>query len=459
MYELVGRPGIREAIGVLIALSACQDVSREVADAGSADDAAPMADADLPLDARVFPGATIRVSSAGSDASDGAIAPVRTLGRAIDIATEFPAVTAIFLDAGRYGAETGEVFPYAVRAGLTVAGPFDASAALVGSGTGTGIILTGGEIRNLDLESHAVAVIARGPGAISNVHVRASGVAVHQETTGELSLSRVEITGRGGACEKGIELVGDAVLTATDLTTRDLGVSLELSDRSTATLAKVTATGDRACRNNMIRVRSSGMFSLSDSILQQSSLGVTLSGDSAPLRASLANVTIRNIAGGAIGGSEAIVQITGGELSGNSGGGVGASGGRWTLTDVVITGSAASGISLLGMRDQEPVMMVVRGCTITDHRQGISISDFADIDLGTETSPGNNIIQSNEGVGVHVTPSEGEREISAIGNTWRPRLQGADIDGRYTRGTRRGPIDFVPGNNFAIVSGLWSLKL
>jgi|GEM_PF-1458478 len=76
-------------------------------------------------------------------------------------------------------------------------------------------------------------------------------------------------------------------------------------------------------------------------------------------------------------------------------------------------------------------------------------------DLGTETSPGNNVIQSSQmtaRVGLAVQSSN--ITVNAAGNTWLPKVQGADDAGQYEHFLKEGPV-LEPGpgakcNNYSI---------
>jgi len=76
-------------------------------------------------------------------------------------------------------------------------------------------------------------------------------------------------------------------------------------------------------------------------------------------------------------------------------------------------------------------------------------------DLGTETSPGNNVIQSSQTtarVGLAVQSSN--ITVNAAGNTWLPNVQGADGAGHYGHFLQQGPV-LEPGpgescNNYSI---------
>jgi hypothetical protein len=60
------------------------------------------------------------------------------------------------------------------------------------------------------------------------------------------------------------------------------------------------------------------------------------------------------------------------------------------------------------------------------------------VDLGTVSTPGDNLFQDNMVVGVNVTSN---LQVSAVGNTWNANVQDAAPDGRYTTvATIPGPL-------------------
>lgn len=392
------------------------------------------------------------------------IKAVRTLGQAIAIAAVHPEITSISMAAGSYGAATGEVFPYVVPSHVTVLGPAngpaDGFAILVGNGTESAILLGVGKLKNLTFEDFAVAIVARDAGELENVRVQASAVAVREEATASLTVSGLDVTGASGACATGIDLIGDAVLTATDLTTRRLGTSLQVRDRSSASVSRATISGDNACVTNTFLIISSGTFALADSILFGSYSGPVLLGAStrAPLHASLTNVFIRDMRTSGLGGGDAIVRMTGGELSRTGTAGLNISSGSWSLTNVAITDNSSDGAYVHGAPDQEPVTLTMRGCTVTGNLDGVFLSDFAVVDLGTADSPGNNTLQFNRGVALDLSGEDGQREIHAAGNTWQPFVQGADNAGKYSATVIAGPVNFVNGNNFYIRTASRSIR-
>jgi hypothetical protein len=304
-------------------------------------------------------------------------------------------------------------------------------------------------------------VVVRGTAALEAVRVKSSRVAVHEETAASLIISGLDLVGDDGACSTGVDLVGDATLTATAFAAQKLGTSLQVRDRASAAVSDAVIISDRACIAYPFSIRSSGTFLLADSNFVGGYSGPWLGGISMsePLRASLTNVKVFDTSTRGLGGSDVIVQVTGGELSRNFTAGLSIHSGSWSLTNVAVTDNPDVGVTLFGPEDGPPVTLTMRGCTVTGNLMGVDLSDFANVDLGTMDSPGNNTFQFNTGVGVLLSGEDSDREISAVGNTWMPFVQGADKNGKYIHTVVPGPVGFVNGNNYSIRTATRRLKL
>lgn len=445
---------------------ACRQAARDQPDAGAQDDAAVNPDAatnDAEQPPAPLPGNAIDVASSGNDANDGVTAPVRTIKRAISTAAAHPEITSIRIAPGIYDAASGEVFPYTVPSNVTVSGPLLGGVMLIGNDIGSAFILGVGKLKDLELASFGVAVVARGLGEIENVHVKASRVAVHEETTATLTATRLEISGAPSACATGIELVGDATLVATDLTTVGLGVCLDVEDHGTATVMRASVMGDNTCPTNTFHIISDKTFTLTDSTLRGSGSGVLLLGSAMPLEARLANVVIRDVVGEALGGGRVNAHVTGGELSGGAVG-LDSPSGTWILDGVAFRDNDRA--LRLSAGTGEPIHATIRNCTFSGeaggsgNHDGVYMTDFVSVDLGTDASPGHNTFQLQQGVPLVIEAELGQVQINAIGNTWKPLVQGADNSGNFTAGAViKGPVPYDRNNNVAIRSGLWSVKL
>jgi hypothetical protein len=410
---------------------------------------------DAPGDASV-PGVTVHVSPAGDDANDGLVHPVKTLKRAIGIAADSSERATIAVAAGRYGAATGELFPITMPTEVTIAGPSGGGAILVGSKSESGIVLGAGKLQNLEIEDFAVAITATGLGEVANVRVRTSGLALREETTAKLTVSNLDITGTSGACAKGIELSGNADLMGADISTRALGTTVLARDQAAVNLTRITVSGDSSCAIAVLDIRSSQMFTLSEGLVDGGYFGATLLTAGMPTQVLFTNVVIRNTKSDVLSGKNTVVKMTGGELSHGGGVGLEISGGSWVLTNVAIKQNASLGIYM------QTSTLTMRGCTVTENHGGaIDLGVSAVADLGTISDSGHNTLQSTSGVELYIeSTGVAAGSIDAIGNTWKPGVQGADASGMYPAGTViPGPVSGTPNGNFVVSDQGWNLRL
>ncbi len=349
---------------------------------------------------------------------------------------------------------SGETFPYIVPSNVTIVGPAGGGAILAGSKAEPGMMVDAGTLQNLELDDFTVAITATGATHLTNIRIRSSTTAVRGETAANLSLDNVDIAGTAGSCATGIELNGGANLTSTGLATRALGASLRARDQSTAQLTRVNATGSAPCTVSMVSVTSTKSFTLSESLLDGGFGGVEIGSPRSvsPTQAALTNVTIRNMDAQALGVGNAMGHMTGGALSHTRSTSFSILGGTWSFTNVIIENSN-SGIFV------QEADLIMRGCTVSGNGVGIALSDAANVDLGTTSSVGNNVIR-NTLMGLVVEGgATGPGPVKAVGNTWKP-VQGADVQGKYSVGTVvPGPVVGVSGNNFEIQSPNLSLQL
>ncbi|HEU0034916.1 MAG TPA: right-handed parallel beta-helix repeat-containing protein [Kofleriaceae bacterium] len=426
--------------------AACGEV-KETPDPG-ADAATP------PTDSADAPGTVVLVAPTGSDTSDGLAQPVRTLKRALAIAATNPAITKVTLQAGRYDAPAGETFPYVVPGPLVISGPAGGGAVLAGDGSTAALTLGGATLVDIELEGFTVAITATGGAELTNVHVRDSGTAIRGEAGARLTATALDLTGTASACQHGVELVGDARLDVATLDARGLGTLVTASDTSTVSLAGANVTGEPAC-GVMLDIKTSGALAISDSSFVGGGTGISFLGAATPTQATLTNTVIRSMKSNGMAGRTVALVMTGGELSNNARGGFEASGGSWTLTNVAIKQNAVMGIYLQG--GTSPGNLKLRGCTVTANGTGVYLFDNAFADLGTDADPGANTLQGNFNVGLDVDGFAGAHRIDAVGNVWRPSVQGADAAGKYSVATVAGPVDGGSAGNFSINSG-WSLR-
>lgn len=400
----------------------------------------------------------VQVSPDGDDANDGFNMPVRTLKRGIGIATANIEITAIRVAAGRYDAASGETFPYTVPANVTISGPAGGGAILAGTSAEPGLVIGAGELRDLELESFTVAVTANGSAQLTNLRVRSSGTAIRGEAASQLTVTKLDITGTAGACAKpGVELNSDAVLTASEVSTRGLGLAFQIKDQTTASISKANITGSRACGTPSFTVSTTKTFALDESIVDGGADGISFTGTAAPTTATLSDTTLRNMGQRALNGAAGttvMFTMTGGELSSNGGGGLQAIGGTWLFDNVAFTQNGVSAIYLQGAGATSPSVLAMHGCTITNNATGVYLFVSSVADLGTVANPGNNTFLANTKVGLDLAVCNASPLLTAVGNTWRPNVQGSDAAGKYpVVANVPGPVDPGSGGNFAIATG------
>jgi len=385
---------------------------------------------------------TVHVSASGNDANDGIALPVLTLKRALGVAMAQTKVVTIAMEAGRYGVTTGETFPYVLPSNVTIAGSTTGSTVLVGNTTTPGITVDSGTLQDLEFESFTTAVTARQMTQLTHLHVRASDISVRAETMATVVVNGLDIIGTAGACSVGVELNGATTLTATGIATHSLGTSIQIKDSTTTKLTSASFTGDASCPASVLQVSSSASFILSDSTLDGGTNGITFGNALAATQATLTNVTIQNMKSDGLAGDTATVHMTGGELSSNMANGADAMGGNWVFTNVTMASNNASGFYL------QNAALTMRGCTMSNNGNGVHVASGNKIDLGTQLDNGNNTIQ-NRVLGVIV---DGGTQVSAVGNTWQPSVQGTNNLGKYGAATViTGPVPVVQGNNYAIL--------
>ena len=399
---------------------------------------------DVPADAE--PGVALHVAPTGDDANDGLVLPVKTLKHAIGLAAANAKITSIVLASGRYATAGGETFPYSVPASLTIVGPAGGGAILAGSMTEQGMVVDGGALKDLELEDFTTAISAIGPATLTGLQVRTNMVALHAEATAPLNIDNLDISGSVATCATGIVLTGSTSLVAATLVTRNLGTTLDARDQSSIDVSKASIVGDRGCTQAVMPITSSGTFTISDSTLDGGHDGISLSPKAGALQATIRDSVLRNfkrdaVIGGSSNGSSVSLQMTGTGLLNNGQGGAELFAGTWSLTNVTAKQNAAFGIYL------EDGDLVMRGCTVTENDNGVSLLFPSRVDLGTIDNLGNNILQNNTYVGLYYDSSR--IQVDAIGNTWNPSVQGADIFGRYsTVAILQGPIPPALHNNY-----------
>lgn len=397
------------------------------------------------------PGTTVHVSSTGDDANDGLIRAVKTLKHAIGIAAENVAVTTIALESGRYSSANGETFPYTVPRNVSILGPAGGGAILVGITSEPGLVIDGGAVRNVEFEDFETAVVAIGISNISNTRVRSSAHALRGETTAQIDIDTIDISGTAGLCATGIVLNGGAGLVARMVSTRALGMSLDARDQSTASITKADIAGDSGCPQPSFNITTNRAVAIKDSVFDGGLTGVSMS--RAGLTVTIEGSIFRNQKEDGIAGSgSAMLIMTGGEISNNRRGGAELYTGDWNLNGVTIKQNSGFGVYL------EDGRLTMRGCTVTGNSEGVYLLNPAAVDLGTTASPGGNRLQSNSTENLFYDSSRIQAE--AVGNTWNPGVQGANDLGRYpTSAIINGPLPHVAGQNFGMSCDLGQCTL
>lgn len=403
---------------------------------------------------------TVQVSPDGDDTNDGFNLPVRTLKRGLGVAAEHATITTILLDPGRYDAASGEAFPYTVPAHITIAGPAGGGVILAGTSIEPGLVIGAGELRDLELEDFAVAVTSHGDTRLTNLRVRSSETAIRGDAAARLTVTNLEIIGTASPCLTGVELTADAALTASGVSTRDLGTAFDIKDQTTASISKAVIAGNGRCTEGAsFEVATTKTFALDDSIVDGSQYGISFYGAATSTTATLTRTTISNMRYWGILGTRATLTITGGEFLNNTRP-LSANGGVLTLKNVTFKQNAVDQVNIEGI---SPTTLTMHGCTFTDYwGDGVYLGDYAVADLGTNDNPGNNTFLANTdfgyGYGLNIAGLRGARFITAVGNTWLPNVQGSDAAGKYVQSYLPGPVDPGEIGNFAIAMG-WVLGL
>ena len=191
----------------------------------------------------------------------------------------------------------------------------------------------------------------------------------------------------------------------------------------------------------MFTVGTSSAFTLSDSLIDGGVNGIYFVSPTEPTQAIVTNTTIRNTKGAAILGRKVVFQMTGGQLV-NDQNAFGVDDGTWTVTNVTITQQRGFALEL-GTGNT----FTMRGCMITANAGGIYLAGNLTLDLGTTISLGNNTFQNGDmRTALEVDSASHCSVINAVGNTWRPNVQGADGNGRYSMQSIPGPTTVLGGN-------------
>ena len=115
-----------------------------------------------------------------------------------------------------------------------------------------------------------------------------------------------------------------------------------------------------------------------------------------------------------------------------------------TLSNLTVTGNSAGGITLSNG------VLTLRNSTLSNNGAEGGLTVYADstVDLGTTASPGGNTFTGNTGAQFNSIVTAG-RTVNAVGNIWKPSVQGADANGRYSLPPTFTPVPKVGPTNGA----------
>lgn len=428
-------------------------------------------------------------SAIGLDGNAGTMdRPFKTIQKALSVAS---AGQTVILFAGTYDAASGETWGYTLPAGVTLKAN-TSGVLLRGSGTGTAFTLEdGSRIDYVELERFGVALRASGAsqtltGAIltgNGTGLSADGTAAVTLTsamltgnsvglsaidTAQLTLGSVTIEGGRG----GIELYESARLTMTGGTISGMGPNcaggvhgLYVGGAAEATLQNVTI---RDVFGSAIELRQASSATVRNGSLFQDGSGGCGNGETIGVVESASlHLIDTNVTNGhdpyalVLAYSPSVwIDLDGGQISGGNTAGVYAQG---TLTvDWTSIGTSFYGIWVAeGQANVSNADIVGNGVGIyvsqgplltlrmTEVRNSTTtgIQVFGAVDLGTGASPGGNVITSNP-TGVRASGAA-LYTVSAVGNTWNPSAQGADVSGHYASALVTGPAG---GSNYTLDS-------
>jgi len=115
-----------------------------------------------------------------------------------------------------------------------------------------------------------------------------------------------------------------------------------------------------------------------------------------------------------------------------------------TLSNLTVTGNSAGGITLSNGA------LTLRNSTVSNNgaEGGLTLYGSMAADLGTAASPGGNTFTGNTGPQLNSIVTAGQT-VNAVGNTWKPSVQGADANGHYSLPPAFTPVPKVGPTNGA----------
>lgn len=387
------------------------------------------------------PKTTIRVSPGGNDAADGLAAPVKTLKRAISIASSNGAIKTIHLEPGKYTSAGEESYPYTVPKEVTVLG--DPGTILIGTNSEEGLIVDSSSLVNLEFNDFLTAIHSVGNATANNIVVRTSsvgGVGILADGSAKVTGKDLKFTGDSMCTTAGVRAIGNSEVTIDTFSSADM-MSVDLRDQAVVSIRKGTIASKTSGCNPLVKA-SGKSLTLVETVVSGGSEGIHQYGNGR-LEITLRNTTIADTMNYAIVGEGHVLSMIGGEIRSTSG--VTLLGGTSTFTNVSITGSPVHGI--LVNEGPEPARLKVRGCTITGLHAGVMVSTGT-TDLGTAADPGNNTIRGNPFSNLTIGAGE-VLSVTAVGNTWNANVQGTNSDGHASH-LVVGPVSQQNGNNFTI---------
>jgi hypothetical protein len=399
--------------------------------------------------------------------------PLKTLKAALVQASSGPTKTVVLL-AGIYDGASGETWGYTVPDGVTV------------KANSAGVVLAGLQGK--------VALTLSGSAALSFLTLKGFDLAV-QASAGSPTLTGVIFQENKTA----LKLSGSAQATLTDVTfsgnvpfsAGDTLAALLLSDSAQATLnnpifkdtfpstltgqSKIILNGGSASGFGSAVMRMSGSsrlscqgFSAQNILSSQTVLNLSenslaeLNKCSYLLQSGAGDASLAFLSGSAqislqevsalgdlelgLGGAATRATVVGGfvgivyssgilTISGSSHRQLILSGGSATVTNATISNSINSSVYVGGGN------LKLRGSKISSSSNGMGLLVANTVgvlppDLGSPSDPGNNNFAGGEGVGLEVNAPV---QVSAVGNTWKANVQGANAQGQYASATVSGP--------------------
>jgi hypothetical protein len=393
------------------------------------------------------PGTVVRVQPDGNDNNDGYIKAVKTLKRALAIAS--PGQT-IELAANRYDAALGESFPGKVKPRVTIRGVKGGGAILVGSGAEIGLELTAARVLDVELEQFKTGIQVSGAVELVGVRIRSTGVGV-AVLSGRFVGKDMQITGVAGvSCNTGIALADSATADITSYDSLLLGTSLRIGPGATATVTGGTLGGVPTCPNAVVVEDAGANATLSKVVIENGKTGVNALG-----RVALNDGEVRACSLNGIDGSPTTLAVVGTKVVGNMRGAIECTGADISLEAAEVVGNKSFGIYL---QDSATAVSKLRmRNTVVKDNGGNGVYLFGKgfpVDLGTLGAPGGNTFIGNSGVGLNVdTQGSLNPIVQAVGNTWRASTQGSDAAGKYGMRLVAGGVATVALQNYATATG------